>query len=72
MVDKFTDGNQVVPKYISRAAAARALKVTPFTVDRLVRTQHLPTWQVPGHSRKWIDRAAVQELARAAISGGSA
>lgn len=73
MVQKSDNGNQVLPKYISRATAARLLKVTPFTVDRLVRTQHLPTWQVPGHSRKWIDNEAVQKLAQQAAGvGGSA
>jgi len=72
MAENQTEGKQVLPKYISRATAARLLKVTPFTVDRLVRTQHLPTWQVPGHSRKWIDRAAVERLIQAATVGGSA
>lgn len=70
MAENQTEGKQVLPKYISRATAARLLKVTPFTVDRLVRTQHLPTWQVPGHSRKWIDNAAVLRLAQQAAGTG--
>lgn len=66
MPAKMTDGNQVLPKFISRAAAARALRVTPFTVDRLIRSQSLPFFKVPGHNRLWIDRAAVMKLATAA------
>ena len=46
--------------------AARALRVTPFTVDRLIRSQSLPFFKVPGHNRLWIDRAAVEQLATAA------
>lgn len=66
MPAKMADGNLVLPKFISRAAAARALRVTPFTVDRLVRSQRLPFFRVPGHNRLWIDRAAVEQLATAA------
>ena len=66
MPAKMTDGNLVLPKFISRAAAARALRVTPFTVDRLIRSQSLPIFKVPGHNRLWIDRAAVEQLATAA------
>jgi hypothetical protein len=66
MPAKSTDRNRVLPKFISRAAAARALRVTPFTIDRLVRSQSLPFFKVPGHNRLWIDRAAVEQLATAA------
>jgi excisionase family DNA binding protein len=66
MVKKTTDGNKPQPEFISRAAAARALRVTPFTVDRLIRSQRLPFFKVPGHNRLWIDRAAVEQLATAA------
>lgn len=70
MAENQTESKQVLPKYITRASAARLLKVTPFTIDRLVRTQHLPTWQVPGHSRKWISNEAVQRLAQQAAGVG--
>jgi excisionase family DNA binding protein len=66
MSTKSTAGNKPLPEFISRAAAARALRVTPFTVDRLIRSQRLPFFKVPGHNRLWIDRAAVEQLATAA------
>jgi hypothetical protein len=69
MVTKSTAGNKPLSEFISRAAAARALRVTPFTIDRLVRSQSLPFFKVPGHNRLWIDRAAVMKLATAAAAG---
>lgn len=63
---KSTDGNKPLPEFISRAAAARVLKVTPFSLDRLVRSQQLSTWRVPGHSRGLINRDAVEQLAKQA------
>lgn len=49
-------------KFVSRAAAARALRVTPYILDRIVQTQEIKTFQIPGYSRRWIDRAAVEKL----------
>jgi hypothetical protein len=66
MVKKTTDGNKPQPEFISRAAAARTLKVTPFTLDRLIRSQQLSTWRVPGHTRGLISRASVEQLAKRA------
>jgi len=66
---KSTDGNRVLPEFISRAEASRILRITPFSVDRLVRSQQLSTWRVPGHSRGLISRAAVMKLAIAAAAG---
>lgn len=56
------DGNPGLPEYISRAASARALRVSPIILDRIVQTQEIRTFQIPGYSRRWIDRAAVQKL----------
>lgn len=69
MSTKTTAGNKPLPEFISRAAAARTLRVTPFTLDRLIRSQQLSTWRVPGHSRALINRAAVMKLATAAAAG---
>ena len=72
MSTKTTAGNKPLPEFISRAAAARTLRVTPFTLDRLIRSQQLSTWRVPGHSRGLISRVAVEQLAKqAAGMGGS-
>jgi hypothetical protein len=69
---KSTDGNKPQPEFISRAEASRMLRITPFSVERLVRSQQLSTWRVPGHSRGLISRAAVEQLAKqAAGMGGS-
>ena len=69
MTDSTTNdkGNPVPGDYLSRRQAAQFLKVAPTTLDRLVRLNRIPIWQVPGHSRRLIDRAAVQRLADAAM-----
>lgn len=69
MPTKSTVGNKPLPEFVSRAQAARMLKMTPFSIDRLVRSQQLSTWRVPGHSRALINRAAVMKLATAAAAG---
>ncbi len=69
MVKKTTDGNKPQPEFISRAEASRMLRITPFSVDRLVRCQNLSVWRVPGHTRGLISRAAVMKLATAAAAG---
>jgi hypothetical protein len=51
-----------LPKFISRAAAARELRVSVNILDRIVQTQKIQTFQIPGYSRKWIDRAAIEKL----------
>lgn len=56
------DGNTGLPEFISRRAAARALRVSPNILDRIVQTQDIQTFQIPGYSRRWIDRAAVEKL----------
>lgn len=53
-------------KFISRAAAARMLRVTVNTVERLAARNGIEVWQVPGHSRKWFRRADVEQLVAAA------
>jgi hypothetical protein len=70
MVQKTDNGNEILPKYISRAEAGRVLRVPPRTVDRLVSTLKLPCWQVPGHSRRWISNEAIQKLAQQATGTG--
>jgi hypothetical protein len=54
--------NEKLPKFISRAAAARELRVSVNILDRIVQTQKIQTFQIPGYSRKWIDRAAIEKL----------
>lgn len=54
-------------KYLSRAAAARALGVKASTVDRLATKHNIRTFQVPGHCRKWFDRRDVEALLAAAV-----
>ncbi len=49
-------------RFISKATAARALRVSPIVLDRLIQTHNIATFQIPGHSRKWVDRAAVEQL----------
>jgi hypothetical protein len=71
MVESQNQGKQVLPKYISRAEAGRVLRVPPRTVDRLVSTLKLPTWHVPGHTRRWISNEAIQKLAQQAAGTDS-
>ena len=63
---KSVDGNKTPSEFISRHAAAIALRVTPATIEKLVGILNLETWKVPGHSRLWINRAAIEKLAIAA------
>ena len=65
-------GNSELPEFISKAAAARALRVSGGTLDKIIKAQGIQTFQIPGHRRRWIDRAAVGKLAQAAVSGTGA
>lgn len=66
-------GNQGLPEFISRAAAARALRMSPISLDRIIQAHKIQTFQIPGYSRRWIDRAAVEKLIADAAgqTGGS-
>jgi hypothetical protein len=58
-------------KYLSRAAAARALGVKASTFERLAAKHNIRTFQVPGHCRKWFDRRDVETLLAAAVGTGA-
>lgn len=60
-----TTGKPPVSKtnnYISRAAAARALRISPIVLDRIIQAHRIQTFQIPGYSRRWVDRVAVEKL----------
>jgi hypothetical protein len=57
---------------MSRAEAARTLRLSPHVWDKLAEQHGIRTFQVPGHSRKWFDRRDVENLlAAAAVSTGA-
>lgn len=58
-------------KFLSRAAAARMLGVSPAVIERVAAHNGVKVWQVPGHSRKWFRRADVERLLAAADLAGS-
>lgn len=62
--------NSELPKFISRAAAARALRTSPSVLDRIVQAHKIQTFQIPGYSRRWVDRSAVEKLIAAAGQTG--
>jgi hypothetical protein len=46
--------NPILGDYLSRRKSAQVLRVAPATLDRLVDVLGIRTFQVPGHSRRWI------------------
>lgn len=73
-MSEITDiGNCAQREFISRAAAARALRMSPISLDRIIQAHKIQTFQIPGYSRCWIDRAAVEKLVADAAgqTGGS-
>jgi len=58
--------NPILGDYLSRRKAAQVLRVAPATLDRLVGVLGIRTFQVPGHSRRWINRHDVEKLAAGA------
>jgi DNA-binding transcriptional MerR regulator len=56
----------IVDSHISRAEAARTLRVSPRLLDKLAAKNGIRTFQVPGHNRRWFDRKDVEKLAAVA------
>jgi hypothetical protein len=54
---------------MSRAEAARRLRLSPQVWERLAAKHGIRTFQVPGHSRKWFYRQDVEKLLAAADIG---
>jgi hypothetical protein len=69
---KLDKSNLLPGEYLSRRQAAHALKVAPPTLDRLVKQLGIRTFQVPGHSRQWINREDVEKLIADASGQGFA
>lgn len=57
----------IANELVSRAEAARMLRLSPHVWDRLAAKHGVRTFQVPGHSRKWFDRRDVENLLDAAV-----
>lgn len=53
-------------KFFTRAETARKLGVSSIMVERVAARNGVKVWQVPGHNRKWFDRADVERLMAAA------
>lgn len=59
--------------YVTKAEASRMLKVSPGVMSRLIESNGIPVFQIPGHNRQWLDRAAVESLlAKSTRVGGGA
>jgi hypothetical protein len=56
---------------MSRAEAARMLRLSPRVWDRIAAKNGIRTFQVPGHSRKWFHRSDVETLLAAADIGAA-
>lgn len=50
-------------RFISRRAASRLLGVTSQTLAKIARANSITTHKLPGHSREYLDKQAVQRLA---------
>jgi hypothetical protein len=50
-------------KYVSRRAASRLLGITSQTLAKIAKANNISTHRLPGHSREYLDKQAVQRLA---------
>jgi hypothetical protein len=72
MSQSINSGKFFSASYISRSQAAKLLKVSPRMADKLIAAHQIPVFQIPGHSRKLVDRAGLMALVERAKVGGGA
>lgn len=59
-----------VADFVSARSAAKSLRITARTLEKLVERHNLTIRQVPGNRRKWLLRSEVERLAAASIRQG--
>lgn len=60
----------LVPKnLLAKSAAAKSLRVSVPTLNRLIVSHDIKTIHIPGTNRTWLDRAAIENLVSRSTGG---